>query len=646
MSQRSRSCLLALWLLGSGCWDFRALVCDGGEACRSAGGSDAATDGGDADGGVPVVNGPNPCPAIGPGSAPVTTGQSSFCFDGFQWLNPRPHGLHLKTVWARAVNDVWAGGDEGMLMHWNGSGWASHQGAVRGATAGFEPINAIQGLPDGGAWLVGGNFPAHAFIGGSWRGTGTESTPADRLAFATLLDGGDLVLAAANGGGLGALPFAMGVAGGLGGFPFSDGLAIDEAGVAVATVSETVGESGRCALVSRSNNVIADQCRAGPIAALGRGQFLLASERDGGLWVHRYAPGGPFFGPPLRFVAGGRANGLARADGGFLVAGDGVHHLTVDGGWEPWLSGGVELTAVAEHGSGFAAVGENGAYVIRNGPTEARAIVVAENWLALELSHETPGRVYLGSPLGGRVELSRLSSSVSVPAADVIDLWASPDGGAPFMLGSSGKLYSPAGTPLVPDPGAAARFNAFFGFSAAELWIAADDGVWLYSADSLTAQQGVPGSPSASFLRVHGAGGTLAFAGGLPDGSGLVALRRTDGAWSQRVGGRRFTGVWLFGPSDGYLVSEGGTVSVLRDGGLEQDHTAASVLLDVWGFSADDVWAVGDNGTILRKRGGVWTTHSAGTRHELRRVKGWVNPDGTKEVYIAGERGLVLRYVY
>lgn len=48
--------------------------------------------------------------------------------DGWCWVSPL-EGANLKATWSAAPNDVWAAGDYGALIHWNGSIWTSDPGA-------------------------------------------------------------------------------------------------------------------------------------------------------------------------------------------------------------------------------------------------------------------------------------------------------------------------------------------------------------------------------------------------------------------------------------------------------------------------------------------------------------------------------------
>ena len=55
-------------------------------------------------------------------SEPVSNAQG--CRDsGFRWESPRPPVVSLNAVWAAGPRDVFAVGDHGTIVHWDGSRW-------------------------------------------------------------------------------------------------------------------------------------------------------------------------------------------------------------------------------------------------------------------------------------------------------------------------------------------------------------------------------------------------------------------------------------------------------------------------------------------------------------------------------------------
>ena len=73
-------------------------------------------------------------------------------YDGTSWsLVPPPDTRILHAIDARAADDVWAVGEDGLIAHWNGSEWSVVPGAP-GANVNLRDIVAV-GVDD--AWAVG-----------------------------------------------------------------------------------------------------------------------------------------------------------------------------------------------------------------------------------------------------------------------------------------------------------------------------------------------------------------------------------------------------------------------------------------------------------------------------------------------------------
>src|SRR6185369_3662252 len=104
----------------------------------------------------------------GPGSA------TSFC---------RPGAMaDLEAVWGAASDDVWAVGDGGTVLHWDGTGWAQvaptptadATSATKANTDAPEP-GALRGVHGDAAgapatvWVVGDGGVARVFDGKRWQ---------------------------------------------------------------------------------------------------------------------------------------------------------------------------------------------------------------------------------------------------------------------------------------------------------------------------------------------------------------------------------------------------------------------------------------------------------------------------------------------
>jgi hypothetical protein len=127
----------------------------GGDAPAGTGGSAGGTGGGGAiDGGAG-------------GSDGGVVASSNLCSSGgWCWVNPAPTGNNLRAVVARSATDVWVGGYQGTLLHYDGAAFTRVDlgpGTIWGM--GAEPASASS---PGGVWAVGDNGLAARFDGSAW----------------------------------------------------------------------------------------------------------------------------------------------------------------------------------------------------------------------------------------------------------------------------------------------------------------------------------------------------------------------------------------------------------------------------------------------------------------------------------------------
>lgn len=68
--------------------------------------------------------------------------------DGWCWELPHPQGHDIRGLWARSVNDIWAVGVNGLLLHNDGFGW------TRAVSPNTTPLNAVFGLAQDDVWAA------------------------------------------------------------------------------------------------------------------------------------------------------------------------------------------------------------------------------------------------------------------------------------------------------------------------------------------------------------------------------------------------------------------------------------------------------------------------------------------------------------
>ena len=82
----------------------------------------------------------------GTGDVVVTTPSGAWV-----WESDAPSG-QLNAIWASSANDAWAGGDDGVMLHWNGTGWSVVDPATK------NHVNGVWGTSANDVWAVGGGL--------------------------------------------------------------------------------------------------------------------------------------------------------------------------------------------------------------------------------------------------------------------------------------------------------------------------------------------------------------------------------------------------------------------------------------------------------------------------------------------------------
>jgi hypothetical protein len=119
---------------------------DGGGAGEGARDGGARADGGERDGAI------DPPPA-----------QTRVCSaDGFCWELPTPQGETLRAAWAAAPNDVWAVGDGGLVLHYDGEAFR------REAILTTQDLLAVHGSSASDVWVAGETGAMLHYDGSAW----------------------------------------------------------------------------------------------------------------------------------------------------------------------------------------------------------------------------------------------------------------------------------------------------------------------------------------------------------------------------------------------------------------------------------------------------------------------------------------------
>lgn len=85
--------------------------------------------------------------------------------DNWCWHNPLPQGFTLRAVWGAASDDIWAVGEYGTIMHYDGLTW---QPSVRSGVLTTQDLFAVYGVSATDIWAVGGAGTLLHYDGKIW----------------------------------------------------------------------------------------------------------------------------------------------------------------------------------------------------------------------------------------------------------------------------------------------------------------------------------------------------------------------------------------------------------------------------------------------------------------------------------------------
>ena len=589
-------------------------VCGSGGFCELSGGqSDAGT----------------ACPQT---STSPTCSTSNWC-----WDNPLSEGRNLITVRGRSSTDIWAVGERGIALHWDGTCWARLQ------TGNGQTLRA--------AWPAAGKTWWFAGVGGSlltWDGSNwTSQSLAEQSTFHDI-EGASSTSA-----------IAVGQAGALYTFngqqwrsqSWDAGTSPAPDLLAVWPVSSTeawaVGRNGTIVRGvdggwSRSTSptsvdlvAIAPGADAGTAYAVGRG--VLATYANSTWTASSFA------------TATTPLNGVWTSAGVTRIVGP-ASTIYVVGSATPEPSGTPQvLNSIWGNDTALWAVGVSGSIVRRaGGPWAELPGGVARNinafWGTDDLNLWAAG----DNDLIMRRADDRWGPVVPPEQGTFRALWGSSDSllaaeNNPTATGSSGKVHLLQNGQWTQNASFANNgVNALWGTGLGPLWAVGDRGLLQRRDQAGTwRNEGNANTASVQFNAVWGIGEGTSTEVWAVGAGGAIFRRDSSGTWvSQRLSvATDLFGMWGSGARDVWAVGLNG--AAYRYDGTAWTGVSTGVtqtLRAIAGRSADSVWAVGDNGTITYWNGRTWMPQVSGVSENLRAV--WVTQGS---VWVAGSNGTVLR---
>jgi photosystem II stability/assembly factor-like uncharacterized protein len=575
---------------------------------------------------------------------------------GWCWQNPLPQGNALEGVWGSSVDDVWAVGAVGTVLHWNGSKWSPVP------TSAPSPIDlhAVWGTDASNAWAVGDSGTILRWDGTAWNYSsvgGSTGIPNLQAVWGTTTDDVWAVGETPVTGGVVGAVFHLSANAGWAEVPIPTGTPgltgvwtsdpnqvwiVGEAGTLLEgtggplqastidgqTVSLSAVWGSSSMDVWAVGNGVVDHFTNGTwntgfssnflaVGGSGVGDIWTVGPSaqiqhfDGSTWSKVPAPIGTT--ESLSSVwAASPTNAWAVGDFGTMLHWDGSRWSRRSVGTTNDLSGiWVYNTVVAW------AVGANGTVDYWNGASWSVDTVGSSTlraawgsapddlWTVGDsgTAFHWDGTDWTGGFIPGQAALVGLWGAASNAVWAVGQAKSGPTGSILFWDGRSW-----AGQTVTGLPACAMSFNGIWGSGPNQVWAVGDCGfIAQLSACSWTS------SPSSSFATtlaaVTGSSATQAYAAGLGLGTNAPPLVQWNGfSWSADDSSvvpqtAELNGVWQSSPTEVWAVGTGGAIYVWDGQSWSVQPSGTATTLSAVSGNGSDVWAVGAGGAILRYRG-------------------------------------------
>lgn len=536
--------------------------------------------------------------------------------DGWCWELPHPQGHTLLGVWASTMSNVWAVGEGGVVLHYDGIGWS------RAPQVTDVNLNAVFGIANDDIWAAGETGVVIHFDGTTWSEVSTApdsdavvppirrtlraiwGAAADDVWFAG--DNGRMFHFNGDSFSVETIPTSLGLRG-LWGSTNDDVWAVGLSG----TILHFDGDTWTEAASPIGASLFAIQgLNADDIWAVGNSG---ATHWDGTTWSEASVG---LVGAARAVVAtsmwsnvtdAGVVGDAATPDGGapevtpsaWAFGDDGKVWSYANGQWTRAAS---NLTATF---FGAARVGSNDVLAVAEGG-------VMQRWL--DGARQT---------LSAGSRAARLSTFVDPSNT----LW---------IAGDEVISHRDNGWSLTMPPTQRALYGIWGDGNM--LWAVGTAGT-VMRFDGTQWTDATPNASGDTWLRsVHGAAGSTWIVGN--DG---LALTQAAGTWTaiDTPGNVALRDVWGFAVDDFWAVGDDAT-ALHWDGSewLTVDTGIQSASLRaVWGTDGDNVWAVGSIGTVIHWNGNAWSTAMSGGAYSLDDITG----EGD-ELWAVGNNGTIVHF--
>ncbi len=501
---------------------------------------------------------------------------------GWQWENPLPQGTALNDMWGESADNIYAVGDGGTILHFDGVKWT------------VEPVDAkdwsygIWGSGANNIYAVGLRAVLH-YNGISWNRTEID---------------------------------APGYLYGIWGTSASNIYAVGE----VSTIMHYDGNTWT-AMPNNANRPLYDVWGTSPTNVYAVGYSGTIVHYDGGTWSIMPSPTTQH----LKSVWGTSATNIyASGENGTLLHYDGTTWVEIQ---TP-----VTVTLRDIHGSNESDIyisTSNGNVLHFDGIEWAVTNTGITDHLKsvwVNASNDVYSVGYAGRIVHyNGIEWTQVSSGVS---NHFYCVWTD-SGSDVFVAGQSVMQYD--GNTWEQSYFGGTIAQGIWGFSNNSVFIAGHNGkayyfdgtLWTYmdTGNSLPLRS-ICGTSENDMFAVGDQGTILHY-----DGS--IWTPMTSGTTNDLYE------VWCNSPTDVFAVGRAGTILHYDGNAWSPMDSQTTMFLDgIWGAADNDVFAVGNDGTILHYNGSTWEKMDTVTPHRLRYAWGTSGND----VFVAGDMGTILHY--
>lgn len=518
------------------------------------------------------------------------------------WRHPLPQGVNLRHISGASADDIWAAGDRGTLLRWNGFFWSSpprplHRGPLNAVLFRSSPVNYLAAVGEMGT--------AMQLTDGTWACPTMAATGTLRGVWGAAEN--DI--------------WAVGDSGVLAHYDGKGWMQHQPPGGFTGILHAVSGRSAK------------------DIWAVGEQGTVL--RYDGTSWSRVQVPTAePLFGLWLdrddqAWFVGDRGTTVQYERGTTKLLMTEMQNRL----YGVWGSGRRDVWAVGAFGTILHYMGDRWNTTV-SGTTQDLLGV----WGASSSEIWTVGA--RGTILKYNGAFWR-ADGANQSTDNINGLWSSGgDAPASFAVGDRGTIFRWTGSDwvLVTAAGQLTPRNlrATWGASPMDVWAVGEAGtvVHLFASQPQLVTTGIAVDLNAvwgrsmSDIYAVGQGGALARYNGTA--WSLTMLPAAAGTTLRAVFGASASDLWIAGDSGLILRWNGTTASVVPSGTVR-------TLRALWGSSPSDVWAAGDGGTILRYDGAQWRPDKQSgqlTSGNLFTIYG----DGQQKIFAAGEGGALLRW--